>query len=122
MAWEGPFRMNRITGAEFDTVPPSPATGPAGNLDQGDLFYDDRDAFQAALYPQLVMAPWESGDTPDGADCDVALSINQVGGALPQPGQYLCVGTPGGRIAGLEVIEVDYSYVRFNVTVWVLQS
>src|ERR1700754_4585266 len=40
--WRGAFVLRMVEGAELDTDPPSAASGPAGNLDDGDLFYDNR--------------------------------------------------------------------------------
>jgi hypothetical protein len=37
----------------------------------------------------------------------------------PRRGQYLCVGALSGRLARLEVTDVQqYDYVRFNVVIW----
>jgi hypothetical protein len=119
-AWKGPFRLPHISGIDLDTAPPSYATGRAGNLDQGDLFYDNRDA----LFPKLVPHAWvaipESHTRPDANACDAALETLRNNDPFePQPGQYLCIGTASGRLAWLEVTDVsEYDYVRFNVVTW----
>jgi hypothetical protein len=41
----------------------------------------------------------------------------------PRPGQYICLGTASGRLARLEITDVQqYDYVRFNVIIWKWQK
>jgi hypothetical protein len=119
-AWKGPFRLGHLSGIDVDTAPPSLATGPADNLDQGDLFYDDRDAFSPKLWQHAALAIPESNTRLGAKACDEALVTLRTQDAVdPQPGQYLCLGTASGRLARLEVTDVQqYDYVRFNVIVW----
>ena len=119
-AWNGPFRLQHLSGIDLDTTPPSFATGPADNLDQGDLFYDNRDALSPKLVPQAWVAIPESNTRPDANACDKALGTLRNNDPIdPKPGQYLCLGTALGRLARLEVTDVQqYDYVRFNVIVW----
>jgi hypothetical protein len=118
--WKGPFRLRHLSGIDVDTAPPSLATGPADNLDQGDLFYDNRDAFSPKLWPEALLAIPESNTRPDANVCAEALVTLRSNDPIdPQPGQYLCVRTAPDRLARLEVTDVQqYDYVRFNVVIW----
>lgn len=119
-AWKGPFRLRLLSGIDVDTAPPSLATGPAGNLDQGDLFYDNSDALSAKLVPYAAFAIPEPNSRPDAKVCAEALvTLRNNDSFEPLPGQYLCVGTASGRLARLEVTDVQqYDHVRFNVVIW----
>lgn len=117
--WTGQFLLRSINGAELDTVPPSPATGPADNLDQGDLFYDNREALGNWLYAGAIpIALWESSEKPTARACADAITTVGFGKVRPEPGMVLCVATTGRRIAALEIVRAEYGGVLFNVTVW----
>lgn len=45
--WQGQFLLRQVSGIELDSRPAIAATGPAGNLDEGDLFYDNSEALEA---------------------------------------------------------------------------
>jgi hypothetical protein len=105
-------------------TPPSLARGPADNYDEGDLFYDDRDALSAKLVPFAWLASPESNSRPDAKACEEALVTLRSNEPLePRPGQYLCVATAPDRLAPLEVTDVDeYDYVRFDAAIWKWQE
>jgi hypothetical protein len=99
-------------------------TGPDNNLLQGDLLYDDSDALSATLVPYAWVATPESHSRPDANACDKALgTLRNKDPVEPRRGQYLCVGTASGRLARLEVTDVQqYDYVRFKVIIWKWQK
>jgi len=117
--WTGRFLLHSINGAELDTIPPSPATGPAGNWQDGDLFYDNREALGNWLYAGAIpIALWDSSDKPTPRACADAITTVGFGKVQPKPGMVLCVATTERRIAALEVVRAEYGGVLFNVTVW----
>jgi hypothetical protein len=117
--WSGTFRLHQVTGVELDTKPASSATGPAGNLDASDLMYDNREARGNLLHAAGgPLAQWSGNNRPDATGCIEAVQTDTVSVVAPQVGQVLCVGTSGGRVARLEVLEAGYESVRFSVTVW----
>lgn len=117
--WTGQFLLRMINGADLDTVPPSAATGPAGNYNKGDLFYDNREALGNWLYAgNTPVAVWRSSGKPNANACTDAITTVGLSKISPEPGQVLCVATTAGRIAALKVVEAQYGGVLFDVTVW----
>lgn len=117
--WAGQFLLRMINGADLDTVPTSAATGPAGNYNKGDLFYDNREALGNWLYAgNTPVAVWRLGGKPNANGCADAITTVGLWKISPEPGQELCVATTAGRIAALKVVEAQYGGVLFDVTVW----
>ena len=115
----GRFRLALDEGVELDTTQPSAVRGPDGNLDDGDLFYDDRAAgggrFYTADHPVAV---W-SGAAAAGSDgCQDAIGTAGMWSVDAVAGQTLCVQTTGGRFAALTITQVEPGGVRFDATVW----
>jgi hypothetical protein len=115
----GRFRLALDEGVELDTAQPSAVRGPDGNLDDGDLFFDDRAAgggrFYTADHPVAV---W-SGAAAAGSDgCQDAIATAGMWSVDAVAGQTLCVQTTGGRYAALTITQVAPGGVWFDATVW----
>jgi hypothetical protein len=121
--WSGNFLLPNVAGAELDTRPASRATGPAGNLGSGDLFYDNREALGNLIYAgDGPLAEWDGNGSPDAAACLEAVQTVATARVDPRRGSILCVGTNGGRVARLEITQAEYSGIRFSVLVWNINS
>jgi hypothetical protein len=117
--WQGALVLRMVTGVELDTNPPHPTTGEAGDMADGDLFYDNREALGNRFYAgDQPFALWESGGLPDAKGCADAVSTSGTYALDPKVGQVLCVRTTGGRMAALTVVDAQYGGVRFDAVVW----
>jgi hypothetical protein len=66
----------------------------------------------------IPVALWQSSQDPSADACGDATSTVGLWKVNPEPGQVLCVRTTAGRIAALQVAQVEYGGVLFNVIVW----
>ena len=93
-------------------------SGPAGNLDHGDLFYDNRTGSGSRLYTaDHPMAVYPSSEDPDSDGCQDAISTFGVWSVRPVAGQVLCVQTTEGQIIAMAVKQVQPESVEFDDTV-----
>lgn len=117
--WQGQFLIRQVTGVELDTLPPSPATGPGGNIEAGDLFYDNSEALGYRLTTfGAPVAVWQSDQELTPRACADAITTVGVGQVTPEPGMVLCVATTGRRVAAVQVVEEGSNGVLLNVMVW----
>ncbi len=100
----GAFLLPVDTGIELDSDQPTAVSGPAGNLDDGDLFYDDRTAVGNKLYTaDHPLAVWSQRGPPTADGCGDAISTAGVWSTQPADGQIICVQSTGGQLAALTV-------------------
>lgn len=117
--WQGSFRLAMDKGVELDGDQPTAVSGPDGNLDHGDLFYDKRKAGGSKLYTaDHPLAVWSQGDPPTADSCADAISGAGVWSLQPAPGQIICVQSTGGQFAALKVAQVEPGEVEFEVTLF----
>ena len=113
----GAFLLPVDNGVELDGEQPTAVSGPAGNLDHGDLFYDDRTAVGNKLYTaDHPLAVWAQRGQPTADACADAISTAGVWSTEPVTGQVLCVQSTGGQLAALTVQQVGRDGVEFAVT------
>jgi hypothetical protein len=121
--WASSFLLAVDNGVDLDSDQPTAVSGSAGDLDDGDLFYDNRTTVGSKLFtadhPLAVWSP--SGSTsgsPTADACADAIATAGVWSVQPVPGQVLCVQSTGGSLAALTVQQVQPDAVDFGITLF----
>ena len=113
-----PFLLQMNNGAELDGDQPTPVSGPDGNLDHGDLFYDNRTGTGSKLYTaDHPMAVYPTAEYPDADGCQDAVATFGVWSVKPVLGQVLCVQTTEGQIIAVTIRQVQADSVKFDDTI-----